>query len=78
MDNSNPLKFNGSLGEYEIIETSDGSTTVFSGAFNEACHSSHGVVCDGIRPSESLSGSLSLLRYISFKVFSNQWSFSVV
>lgn len=42
MNDANPLKFHGSLGEYELIQTSDGSTTVFSQAFDEACHSNHG------------------------------------
>lgn len=42
MSESNPLKFHGSLGEYELVQTADGSSTVFSEAFEEACHSSHG------------------------------------
>lgn len=38
----NLSKFRGSLGDYEVQETSDGSATVFSKFFNEACHSHHG------------------------------------
>lgn len=42
MADHTPKTFNGSLGNYQVIRTSDGSTTVFSSAFNEACHSGHG------------------------------------
>ena len=38
----NTLKFEGTLGEYSVIETSDGSPTLYSSAFEEACHSNHG------------------------------------
>jgi tRNA U34 5-methylaminomethyl-2-thiouridine-forming methyltransferase MnmC len=44
MNESKPLKFIGSLGEYELIETADGSATVYSSAFQEACHSNHGAI----------------------------------
>lgn len=40
------MKFDGSLGEYEIIETEDGSLSLFSKAFNEGCHSSHGAATE--------------------------------
>jgi tRNA U34 5-methylaminomethyl-2-thiouridine-forming methyltransferase MnmC len=40
------LKFVGSLGEYKIIETEDGSLSLFSEAFNEGCHSSHGAATE--------------------------------
>ncbi|MFT6069120.1 MAG: tRNA U34 5-methylaminomethyl-2-thiouridine-forming methyltransferase MnmC [Bacteriovoracaceae bacterium] len=40
------MKFSGSLGEYEIIETEDGSLSLFSEAFNEGCHSSHGAATE--------------------------------
>ncbi len=36
--------FSGELGEYQIIETEDGSKTLHSEAFNEACHSLSGAV----------------------------------
>ncbi len=35
-------KFSGTLGEYIIQETADGSQTLFSEFFNEACHSYSG------------------------------------
>lgn len=40
------MKFDGSLGEYEIIKTEDGSFSLFSKAFNEGCHSSHGAATE--------------------------------
>ena len=40
------MKFDGSLGEYEVIETEDGSLSLFSKAFNEGCHSSHGAATE--------------------------------
>lgn len=36
--------FKGDLGDYHIIETEDGSITLHSEAFNEACHSVSGAV----------------------------------
>lgn len=40
------MKFSGTLGEYQIIETEDGSKSLFSEAFNEGCHSSHGAATE--------------------------------
>ncbi len=40
------MKFSGSLGEYEVIQTEDGSFSLFSEAFNEGCHSSHGAATE--------------------------------
>ena len=40
--NSGPTNFNGSLGHYKVIKTKDQSHTLFSEAFNEACHSLDG------------------------------------
>lgn len=40
MNQSPPFK--GSLGQYYFVETEDKSLTLFSEAFNEACHSTHG------------------------------------
>lgn len=40
------MKFNGSLGEYEVIRTEDGSNSLFSKAFNEGCHSTHGAATE--------------------------------
>lgn len=40
MVKNHPIK--GSLGSYQIIETLDGSTTLFSEAYQEACHSDQG------------------------------------
>lgn len=40
MTKFDPIK--GSLGSYQVIETLDGSTTLFSEAYQEACHSDQG------------------------------------
>jgi len=40
------LKFQGSLGEYKLQVTADGSPTAHSEAFNESCHSSHGAASE--------------------------------
>jgi tRNA U34 5-methylaminomethyl-2-thiouridine-forming methyltransferase MnmC len=34
--------FTGKVGDYDLIETEDGSVTLFSTAYNEACHSTSG------------------------------------
>ena len=36
------MEFNGSLGKYKIITTDDGSQTVYSGVYDENCHSTSG------------------------------------
>jgi len=36
------MSFNGSMGQYKIVKTKDQSHTLFSEAFNEACHSLDG------------------------------------
>ncbi len=43
-DATNPdsMTFSGSLGQYKIVKTKDQSHTLFSEAFNEACHSLDG------------------------------------
>lgn len=46
MSEDKTLKFQGSLGEYELRETADGSPTVYSEAFNEECHSNHGAATE--------------------------------
>jgi tRNA U34 5-methylaminomethyl-2-thiouridine-forming methyltransferase MnmC len=38
----NNLEFNGNLGTYKLIKTDDGSPTLFSSHFDEACHSLSG------------------------------------
>ena len=40
--NSDLATFNGSMGQYKIVKTKDQSYTVFSEAYNEACHSLDG------------------------------------
>lgn len=54
-------RFNGDLGAYDIIETADGTPTIYSNYFGEACHSSHGAFeetlvhyIEGCRVRESL------------------------
>ena len=39
-------QFNGKLGTYKVIETADGTPTLFSSHFDEACHSLHGAVAE--------------------------------
>lgn len=43
-NNQDKKTFTGDLGDYQIIETDDGSITLHSEAFNEACHSVSGAV----------------------------------
>ncbi|MBK25160.1 MAG: hypothetical protein CME70_14295 [Halobacteriovorax sp.] len=40
------LKFQGSIGEYQVVLTADGSPTLHSEAFNESCHSTHGAASE--------------------------------
>lgn len=38
--------FNGSLGTYKLVETDDGSQTLYSDYFQEACHSQAGAIAE--------------------------------
>lgn len=42
MNTERQLSFTGDLGKYELEKTADGSYTLWSEAFNEACHSKNG------------------------------------
>ena len=42
------MSFKGKLGNYEVVPTQDGSTTLYSQYFGEACHSTSGATIETI------------------------------